>query len=229
MHKNAQCILCILSIEKLQIIDIINLKYLKYGDIAMKYIIIVLAAYLIGSFCASIPLSVRIWGADVREKGSGNAGATNMARVYGMKAGLATFALDAVKTIAAMLLGMYLGGEIGKAMAGAACIVGHCYPVYFSFRGGKGVSVGAALGLMTGISVFAIIMAVFFAVSLSTRKVSLGSMCAAVSLPIAAFVLNVSEPMLIMCIFAAALVVFMHRSNIRRLLSGTEGDFHAKK
>lgn len=195
----------------------------------MKYVIIALIAYLLGSFCASIPLSKRVYGGDVREKGSGNAGATNMARVYGIKAGLATFAADAVKTVAAMLIGSKLGGVSGEALAGAACIIGHCFPVYFSFRGGKGVSVGAALGLMTGPWVFAIIMAVFFAVSLSTRKVSLGSMCAAVSLPIAALLTSAPAPMLYMCVFSAALVVFMHRGNIGRLLSGTEGDFHAKK
>lgn len=195
----------------------------------MKYIIIALIAYLLGSFCASIPLSKRVYGGDVREKGSGNAGATNMARVYGIKAGLATFAADAVKTVAAMLIGSKLGGVSGEALAGAACIIGHCFPVYFSLRGGKGVSVGAALGLMTGPWVFAIIMAVFFAVSLSTRKVSLGSMCAAVSLPIAALLTKAPAPMLYMCVFSAALVVFMHRGNIGRLLSGTEGDFHAKK
>lgn len=157
----------------------------------MTYIIIVLIAYLLGSFCASIPLSKRVYGGDVREKGSGNAGATNMARVYGMKAGIATFMLDAVKTAAAMLIGAAIGGEAGKALAGAACIVGHCWPVYFSFRGGKGVSVGAALGLMTGLPVFAVIIAVFFAVSLSTHKVSLGSICAAAALPISAWLANV--------------------------------------
>lgn len=195
----------------------------------MKYVIIALTAYLLGSFCASIPLSRRVYGCDVREKGSGNAGATNMARVYGMKAGLATFAADAVKTVAAMLIGLRLGGVSGEAVAGAACIIGHCFPVYFSLRGGKGVSVGAAIGLMTGPWVFAIIMAVFFAVSLSTRKVSLGSMCAAVSLPAAALLTGVGAPMLYMCLFSAALVVFMHSGNIERLLKGTEGDFHAKK
>lgn len=194
----------------------------------MKYIAIILISYLLGSFCASIPLSRRIYGGDVREKGSGNAGATNMARVYGMRAGLATFALDAVKTVAAMLIGLYIGGENGEALAGAACIAGHCFPAYFSLRGGKGVSVGAAIGLMTGVWVFAAIMAVFFAVSVPTRKVSLGSMCASVSLPVAAALTNAAEPMIWMCVFSAALVIFMHRSNIRRLLNGTEGDFHAK-
>ena len=188
-----------------------------------------LIAYLLGSFCASIPLSKHVYGGDVREKGSGNAGATNMARVYGMKAGIATFVLDAVKTAAAMLIGTAIAGEAGKALAGAACIVGHCWPVYFSFRGGKGVSVGAAIGLMTGLPVFAAIIAVFFAVSLSPHKVSLGSISAAASLPIAAWLTNADTPMLLMCAFSALLVIFMHRSNIRRLISGTEGDFHAKK
>lgn len=195
----------------------------------MKYIVIVLIAYLLGSFCASVPLSKRVCGGDVREKGSGNAGATNMARVYGMSAGIITFALDALKTVAAMLIGQYLGGDVGKAIAGAACIFGHCFPVYFSFRGGKGVSVGAALGFMTSPLVFAVIAVVFFAVAVSSRKVSLGSVCAAAALPIAAFLTNAGVPMLCMCVFSAALVIFMHRGNIKRLISGTEADFHAKK
>ena len=82
----------------------------------MTYIIIVLIAYLLGSFCASIPLSKHVYGGDVREKGSGNAGATNMARVYGMKAGIATFVLDAVKTAAAMLIGAAIAGEAGTSV-----------------------------------------------------------------------------------------------------------------
>lgn len=195
----------------------------------MKYIVIVLIAYLLGSFCASVPLSKRVCGGDVREKGSGNAGATNMARVYGMSAGIITFALDALKTVAAMLIGQYLGNDVGKALAGAACIFGHCFPVYFSFRGGKGVSVGAALGFMTSPLAFVIIAAVFFAAAVSSRKVSLGSVCAAAALPIAAFLTNAGVPMLCMCFFSAALVIYMHRGNIKRLISGTEADFRAKK
>ncbi len=195
----------------------------------MKYIVIVLIAYLLGSFCASVPLSKRVCGGDVREKGSGNAGATNMARVYGMSAGIITFALDALKTVAAMLIGQYLGNDVGKALAGAACIFGHCFPVYFTFRGGKGVSVGAALGFMTSPVAFVIIAAVFFSAAVSSRKVSLGSVCAAAALPIAALLTNAGVPMLCMCIFSAALVIFMHRGNIKRLISGTEADFRAKK
>lgn len=194
----------------------------------MKLFVCAVCAYLIGSFCASIPLSRKVFGDDVRRHGSGNAGATNMARVYGMKAGLATLALDMLKTIAAMLIGKYLAGTAGMAIAGAFCIIGHCFPLYFGFRGGKGVSVGAALGLMDGLAVFGAIMAVFFAVALIGKKVSLGSICAAISLPIAAYIFNVPDRLLIMNVFAALLVVFMHRENIRRLLSGEESNFRAK-
>ena len=195
----------------------------------MKIILIALIAYLLGSFCASIPLSRRCCGGDVRLYGSGNAGATNMARVYGLKAGLATLLLDMLKTVAAMLLGEYFMGGAGKAVAGAFCIIGHCFPLYFGFRGGKGVSVGAALGLMTGLPVLGIIMAVFFATAAISRKVSLGSVTAAVSLPLASWLTLAGEEIIMMNAFSAALVVFMHRGNISRLIKGTEPDFHPKK
>lgn len=195
----------------------------------MKIILIALIAYLLGSFCASIPLSRRCCGGDVRLYGSGNAGATNMARVYGLKAGLATLLLDMLKTVAAMLLGEYFMGGAGKAVAGAFCIIGHCFPLYFGFRGGKGVSVGAALGLMTGLPVLGIIMAVFFATAAISRKVSLGSVTAAVSLPLASWLTLAGEEIIMMNVFSAALVVFMHRGNISRLIKGTEPDFHPKK
>ena len=195
----------------------------------MKIILIALIAYLLGSFCASIPLSRRCCGGDVRLYGSGNAGATNMARVYGLKAGLATLLLDMLKTVAAMLLGEYFMGGAGKAVAGAFCIIGHCFPLYFGFRGGKGVSVGAALGLMTGLPALGIIMAVFFTTAAISRKVSLGSVTAAVSLPLASWLTLAGEEIIMMNVFSAALVVFMHRGNISRLIKGTEPDFHPKK
>lgn len=195
----------------------------------MKFLLIALISYLLGSFCASIPLSRCCCGGDVRLYGSGNAGATNMARVFGLKAGLATLLLDVLKTVIAMLLGGYFMGEAGKAVAGAFCITGHCFPLYFGFRGGKGVSVGAALGLMTGLPALGIIMAVFFAGAVISRKVSLGSVLAAVSLPAASWLTGEGKEMLIMNAFSAALVVFMHRGNIARLIKGTEPDFRPKK
>ncbi len=195
----------------------------------MKYFVVALIAYLLGSFCASIPLSKRVYGEDVRSKGSGNAGATNVARVYGIKAGLITLALDMTKTVIAMLLGYWLCGDLGKAIGGTLCIIGHCFPAYFGFKGGKGVSVGAALGLMTGFPEFCVIMTVFLITAFVGRKVSLGSMLAAISLPIASAVFGASTELLLMNTFAAILVVVMHRENIKRLINGTEGDFKPKR
>ena len=195
----------------------------------MELVLSAVIAYLLGSVCASIPLSKRCMGEDIRQKGSGNAGATNAARVYGLKAGLVTLALDMAKTVAAMLIGKALAGVTGEAISGAVCILGHCFPLYFGFRGGKGVSVGAALGLMTGLPALGIIMAVFFAGAVISRKVSLGSVLAAVSLPAASWLTGAGNEMLIMNAFSAALVVFMHRGNIARLIKGTEPDFRPKK
>lgn len=197
--------------------------------IEMKYTLIAVIAYLFGSFCASIPLSKKFCGSDVRAHGSGNAGATNVARVFGLKAGLITLLCDMAKTLVSMAIGGALCGTQGAALAGLMCIIGHCFPIYFGFRGGKGVSVGAALGIACGWQVFLCIIAVFFIVAVLSRKVSLGSMCAAVALPTAAAVFACPTAMLVMTGVSAALVVFMHRGNIKRLLSGSEPDFSPKK
>ena len=175
----------------------------------MELVLSAVIAYLLGSVCASIPLSKRCMGEDIRQKGSGNAGATNAARVYGLKAGLVTLALDMAKTVAAMLIGKVLAGVTGEALSGAMCIIGHCFPLYFGFRGGKGVSVGAGLGLMTGVPVFGVIIAVFALTAGLSRKVS------------PAFVA--------MNVFSALLVIVMHRENIKRLINGTEADFKPAK
>lgn len=195
----------------------------------MKYILAAIIAYLLGSVCSSIPLSKRCKGVDIRTKGSGNAGATNVARVFGIRAGFITLGLDMAKTVAAMLIGQQLCGVMGEAISGAFCIIGHCFPLYFGFKGGKGVSVGAALGLMTGLPVFAVIIAVFLVTAFASRKVSLGSILAAVTLPVASFIFNAPTPLLAMNAFSAVLVVLMHRENIRRLINGTEGDFKPGK
>lgn len=195
----------------------------------MKYAIIAAVSYLLGSFCASIPLSKTLCGSDVRCYGSGNAGATNVARVFGLRAGIVTLLLDMAKTLASMALGNALCGAEGMALAGLFCIAGHCFPVYFGLRGGKGVSVGAALGLACGWQVFALVIAVFLAVAILSRKVSLGSVTAAMCLPAAAAAFSCPAPLTAMTGLAALLVVFMHRSNIKRLILGQEPDFSPGK
>lgn len=193
----------------------------------LKLVLIVIAGYLLGSFSMSIVLSRGTMGADVREKGSGNAGATNMARVYGWSAGLLTLAGDMLKAGLAVLLGWWLLGDWGLAAGGIAAITGHCFPIFYNFKGGKGISVGAAIGLAIDWRVFLTIIAVFLIVALLTKKVSAGSLAAAVAVVVSAFVFAVGTPKIILACYCAALAVFQHRRNIDRLAAGTEPDFVA--
>lgn len=167
---------------------------------------------------------------DVRNMGSGNAGATNVARVFGMGAGLATFAGDGIKTAAAMLLGRLIAGDIGFAVAGAVCLIGHIWPVFFSFRGGKGVTVSAVIGLLIDWRVCVIGVAVFLLVALLSKRVSAGSILGAASYPVTMFAIGgftVYE--ISLGILVAAAVLFMHRGNIARLIKGTEPEFKPHK
>ena len=195
--------------------------------VILKAAAILVAGYLLGSLSASILLSRTAWGGDVRGKGSGNAGATNMARVYGLGAGFLTLGCDMLKAIAATWLGSLLLGDAGLAMGGVACMAGHCFPVFHEFKGGKGISVGAALGLMIDWRVFLAIILVFLIVAFLSRKVSLGSLAASVAITVFSLIFAVSTPKLILAIIAMCIAVFQHRGNIRRLLQGTEPDFKA--
>jgi glycerol-3-phosphate acyltransferase PlsY len=114
----------------------------------IKICLIALAAYLLGSVSSSVMLSSLLFRADVRKHGSGNAGATNVARNFGIKAGVATLLCDMLKALVAMGFGLWLGGELGKAVAGIACLLGHFFPVFFEFKGGKGISVGAVVDIL---------------------------------------------------------------------------------
>lgn len=191
----------------------------------LKYLLVLVCSYLLGSVSVSIFISKNVLRADVRTKGSGNAGATNMARVYGLHMGLITLAGDALKGAVSMLLGWLLLDECGMSAAAVSCILGHCYPAMHEFRGGKGVSVGAMVLLMADWRVLAVAVVFFALAAVLSRKVSLGSLSAALSAFITAIVLHLSTPRLIMVAFAALLVVVRHRENIARLLKRTEPDF----
>lgn len=193
--------------------------------VILKYIIALVCAYFLGSVSVSIFVSKNLMKADVRTQGSGNAGATNMARVFGLRMGLMTLAGDALKGAVSMLIGFLLLGENGMCAAGAACLLGHCYPALHEFRGGKGVSVGAMVFLMADWRVL-VVAAVFFGLAaVLSRKVSLGSLMAAASGVAAAAFFGISAPRLLLCAFAMLLVVLRHRENIVRLAKGTEPDF----
>lgn len=194
----------------------------------LKFILLAVGSYLIGSVSFSIIMS-RLLGGDVRQKGSGNAGATNMARVYGILPGIITWFLDVLKTVFCIWVGTKLLGEWGLTVAGAACIIGHCYPIYYGFKGGKGVSVGCALALMIDLRVFACVMTVFFILAFTTKKVSLASVCATTSILIFGPVFGVGIARMILAIIGVVLIDYRHRENIKRLLNGTEKDFKAAK
>ena len=194
-----------------------------------KGLLLAAGSYLLGSVSASILISRTMLGSDVREYGSGNAGATNMARTFGMASGLLTLMFDFCKGLIATYIGERLLGDTGVLIGGIACLIGHCFPVFYRFKGGKGISVGAALGLAVHWKALAIILSVFLIVALLSKKVSAGSVCAAAALFVSGILLHVSAPKMAVCVLAPLLVIWQHRGNIRRLLNGTEPDFKAAK
>ncbi len=195
-----------------------------------RILLSLIGGYLLGSVSVAIVLTRRK-GGDVRDKGSGNAGATNVARVYGIWVGLATLVGDGVKTALAMLLvGRLLAGEPGMAAAAFGCLLGHCFPLYFGFKGGKAVSVGAAIGICLDWRLFLIILGVFLVLAFSTKRVSVGSMAAAAAFPVGMLILG-GFPWYSLALgcFITVFVIFMHRGNLQRLLKGTEPEFKLGK
>ena len=190
--------------------------------------IVLAAGYLLGSLSFSIILS-RLIGRDIRKEGSGNAGATNMTRVFGWAAGVATLAFDVLKAVAAMLIGRKLLGDTGVCLGGMASMIGHCWPVLHEFKGGKGISIGAAIGLMIDWRVLVAIVAVFLAGALVSRKVSVGSIAAAVAIVPSTWIFAPSPSMVALATFTGVLAIYRHKENISRLRAGTEPDFRAGK
>lgn len=194
------------------------------------YIIEIVLGYLCGSISPSVLLTRFAFKKDVREEGSGNAGATNVARVFGMKAGLITLGCDVLKIVIPMLIGMLLDGHRGVCVAGVAGIVGHCFPVFFNFRGGKGVSVAATIAIFLGWQVVAISLGLFILVVLLTRIVSLSSIMAAICLFTTTLIFYGDNTYkIILAAVTMVLIIFMHRENIKRIIRGEEKKFSPKR
>ena len=194
-----------------------------------KYLVILVGSYVIGSLSLSILASKLMFGGDIRKEGSGNAGATNMARVHGWGAGLLTLAGDALKAAACMIAGNALAGEIGLCLGAGACMLGHCFPVLHGFKGGKGIAVGGAVGFGIDWRVGACTVGSFLLGSLLSKKVSVGSLCGAIAIVASSVLFHVSTPRLILSIFCACLAIARHHANSKRLAEGTEPDFKAGK
>ena len=197
---------------------------------ALIYAVIVIAGYLLGSLNMAIVYIQKKYKVDVRTEGSGNAGATNVARTHGLGAGLLTLGSDMAKTAAAALIGVLLAGSTGLAVACAAALTGHCFPIYYRFRGGKGVSASACIALLLDWRFFLLLLALFVVVFLLGRRVSLCSVSAAVAFPWLYLLLNPGwSPAFVVCLYVMVLVVIMHRANIGRLIRGEEKTFSLGK
>ena len=209
------------------------------------YIIMAIIAYLIGSVNFSIIFSKRFAGFDVREKGSGNAGTTNMLRSVGKKAAVITLLCDILKGVVSIGIAILLGNipdlnkELLVQIAGVSVILGHTFPIFFGFKGGKGVATSLGVLLLSNWQIGLICLVFALVLMILTRMVSVGSCAAAVLFPVLTLFINENYTVLtegktgsvyfIYSVILAVIVLFNHRSNIKRILNGTENKVNFKK
>ena len=205
--------------------------------------LVCMVAYLLGSINTSILIS-RMYGTDIRRHGSGNAGATNTLRTLGKKAAVMVVLGDAIKGVLAILLSGFwvklcanLGAEVlenaemYRCCAGFFAIMGHNFPIYFKFRGGKGVLTSAAVIAVLEPVIFLCLLAIFIIIVAITRYVSLGSVCSAAGLIVLPVIILGFDhlPFLIFGLLAGLSAILMHRGNLIRLKKGTERKLGEKK
>ena len=209
------------------------------------YILIAIIAYLIGSVNFSVIFSKKFAGFDVREKGSGNAGTTNMLRSVGKKAAAITLICDILKGVVAIGIAILLGyipdmnKELLLQIAGVAVILGHTFPVFFGFKGGKGVATSLGVLLLSNWQIGLICLVFALVLMVLTRMVSVGSCAAAILFPVLTLFINEHYTVLtegksgnvyfIYSVILAIIVLFNHRENIKRLLNGTENKISFNK
>ena len=210
------------------------------------YIIMALIAYAIGSISFSIIISKKMAGFDVREKGSGNAGSTNVLRSVGKKAAALTLLGDVLKGVVSIGIAIILGNiipnmnkELLVQIAGVAVVLGHTFPVFFGFKGGKGVATSLGVILISNWQIGLICLVFALVLMALTRMVSLGSCGAAILFPVLTLFINTNYTVLtegkpgatyfIYSVILAIFVLYNHRSNIKRILNGTENKLSFKK
>ena len=186
--------------------------------------ICIVSAYLLGSINPAIIISQKYYNDDIRSHGSGNAGTTNTLRTYGKKTAAVIFALDVLKAALAIGIGsLVFTRSIGGAIAGLFVILGHAFPIYYKFKGGKGVACTAMVMLLLSPASFVILFPVFVLIVALTRFVSLGSIMAIMLFPLFNSIFYTEEGFITLSAFAIMLlVVFLHRENIKRLMASKE-------
>lgn len=209
------------------------------------YLIVGIIAYLIGSINFSVLISKKMAGFDVREKGSGNAGTTNMLRSVGKKAAAITLICDILKGVISIVIAIIVGNiaknldrELLLQIAGIAVVLGHTFPIFFGFKGGKGVATSLGVLLISNWQIGLICLVFAVVLMALTRMVSLGSCAAAVLFPVLTLFINQHYTVLtdgksgrvyfVYSVILAIIVLYNHRSNIKRILSGTENKLSFK-
>lgn len=194
-------------------------------------LVYVFIPYLLGSINTAIIVSGVMYHDDIRNHGSGNAGFTNMMRNYGKKAAIITFVGDILKTVLAVLIGWCVFGYLTAYIAGLACLIGHVFPVFYNFRGGKGVVCLATILLMLDWRLFLILLAIFIILVLGTKYISAGSVICAMLFPLILNRMNDTpfKMIEIIALVIAVIIVVKHRENIKRIFNGTESKFAFKK
>ena len=201
----------------------------------IMYVLMAIIAYLIGSVNFSVILSKKMAGFDLREKGSGNAGTTNMLRTVGKGAAALTLICDVLKGVVAIGIAILMGktgADIDKALlvqiAGIAVVLGHTFPIFFQFKGGKGVATSLGVLLLSNWQIGLICLVFGLLLIILTRMVSLGSCAAAVLYPVLTlfihehYIVSEGNNYFIYSILLAIIVLWNHRANIKRIMSGTE-------
>ena len=206
------------------------------------YIMIAIIAYAIGSISSSVIISKKMAGFDVREKGSGNAGSTNVLRSVGKGAAALTLICDILKGIVAILIAWIVGKfvkEVSSAIlveiAALAVVIGHTFPIFFEFKGGKGVATSLGIVLIINWKIGLICLVFALAIMAITRMVSLGSITASVLFAVLtlfirdSYIVEFEFSYIIFGILLAAFVIFNHRSNLKRIISGEENKLSFNK
>lgn len=205
----------------------------------LKYILVVIIAYLLGSISFSVIISKKLAGFDVREKGSGNAGSTNVLRTVGKKGAILTLICDCLKGVIAVLIAYIVSkttqntdGALLVQLAGLAVVLGHTFPIFFNFKGGKGVATSLGVLLIINWQIGLICLVFALLLMALTRFVSLGSVSAAILFPVLTIFIHshyiVDESYIIFALLLGAFVVFNHRANVKRLLEGKENKLSFK-
>lgn len=196
----------------------------------MKFVLIFLIAYFIGNISASYLVSKVFYNEDIRDKGSGNAGTTNVLRNYGFKYALMTFLIDFLKGTLAAFIGSKIDPNLGAYIAGVSVVLGHVWPVVLKFKGGKGVATTAGVYLFTDYRIFLVQFILFISINILGRLVSLTSLIISVIATSLVVLLHSGNTyFIVMSLINSLLIFYKHKDNIKRLMAGTESKLDLNK